>query len=204
MIHIQNLSKSYNGKAVFNDLNMDIVENDYTSLCGDSGIGKTTLLRIIAGLEKYDKGTITGLEGKRISYVFQEDRLFPWLNVMDNILLVMEHTVENMRYISLKEQREYNKEQVRKILSMLQLRNVEKLMPSELSGGMKRRVSIARALAYDSDILLLDEAFKGLQDSLKWTVINNIKEYLSGKPRTVICATHNIEIAYEMTYNLKL
>ena len=89
MIEIKNLCKNYKDKVVYNHLNLSFEEKQITSLMGPSGCGKTTLLKILAGLEAYEGGQITGMEAKKIAYVFQEDRLLPWLTVRENIEYVL-------------------------------------------------------------------------------------------------------------------
>lgn len=156
MIEIRKLCKSYDEKMVYQSLDLIIEDDTISCIVGPSGCGKTTLLRILAGLECYDEGEILGIEEKRKAFVFQEDRLMPWLNVTENIEYVL------ASYCSKDEM----KEKVSSILGMLQLTEQEKTSVQKLSGGMKRRVAIGRALAFDSEILLLDEPFKGLDLSL--------------------------------------
>lgn len=188
MIEIRKLCKSYDEKMVYQSLDLIIEDDTISCIVGPSGCGKTTLLRILAGLECYDEGEILGIEEKRKAFVFQEDRLMPWLNVTENIEYVL------ASYCSKDEM----KEKVSSILGMLQLTEQEKTSVQKLSGGMKRRVAIGRALAFDSEILLLDEPFKGLDDALKWHVLEGMLAYLKEYPRTVICVTHDREIAIRL------
>lgn len=142
---IENLSFSYDGKSVFKNFSCEIA-SQITCLTAPSGFGKTTLLRLIAGLEIPDEGSIAPLP-KKPAFMFQEDRLFPWLTALQNIEAVMPKGSEN---------------EAKELLLQVELSENINSYPNELSGGMKRRVALARTLAYDADLLLLDEPFKGL------------------------------------------
>lgn len=149
-IRIDHISKSYKDKIVFDDLSMDLPAHGIVGLSGPSGCGKTTFLHILAGLIAYDSGSITGISGKRTGVVFQEDRLLPWLTATENLDLVIKNQAKTTKW-----------------LEEIQLSDHSDYYPSEMSGGMKRRISLARALAFDCDLLLLDEPFQGLDDVLK-------------------------------------
>ena len=139
---------------------------------GESGVGKTTLARMIAGLEKPDFGEISGVP-EAVSFMFQEDRLLPWFSAR-----------ENVEYVSDKETADYYLEKV--------LLGGEKDTPvSDLSGGMKRRVALARALAYKSELVILDEPFKGLDFELKKKMTALILE----EKRRFLIITHEVEDA---------
>lgn len=133
-------------------------------LLGPSGCGKTTLLRLLAGLVKPESGKIEGLQKKRISYVFQEDRLFLHLTALENVLLVCPE-----------------QERCRFLLRELGLSEAEDKKPSALSGGMRKRVSLARALAYDGDVFLFDEAFSALDMELRQQITPLIKQATANK-----------------------
>jgi len=175
-IKIENLSKSYGEKKVFSNLSISIPHGSVTTIIGSSGCGKTTLLRLICGLEKADKGSITGVSKKEISVLFQEDRLFPWLTARQNVEAVIKDKKD--------------KHLAAEILTALGLGDKKDMdaFPSELSGGMKRRVAIARALAYKSKVLILDEALRGLDEKNFENAIDVIQRYRDG--RTVISVTH--------------
>lgn len=170
-IKIENLSKSYDDKQVFQNLNMELEEGKITCIMAPSGKGKTTLLRILIGLEKADCGTVTGIKEKNISVVFQEDRLCENLNVLSNIRLVQKEKIE-----------------IREGLEAVGLLDCCHQSVRELSGGMKRRVAILRALYAKWDILFLDEPFKGLDKETKERVIEFLRK--SCERKTVICITH--------------
>lgn len=175
-IKIENVSKSYGEKKVLHNLSLFIPYGSVTAVTGSSGCGKTTLLRLICGLEKADAGNIIGVSKKEVSALFQEDRLFPWLTALENVEAVIKDKKE--------------KPLAAQILSDLGLGDKKDLFafPSELSGGMMRRVAIARALAYKSKVLILDEALRGLDEKNFENAAEVIERYRDG--RTLISVTH--------------
>ena len=175
-IRINNLSKSFGEKQVLSGLSLSFETEKVTLIIGASGKGKTTLLRILSGLEAADTGEIQGLEDKKISYLFQEDRLFPWLTATENVVAV--NNDKNA------------KEKARSLLSELGLSDSADKFPHELSGGMRRRVAIARTLMFDGDVIILDEPFQGLDAENTKTALEVIKKYCKGK--TVIAVTHDV------------
>ena len=172
---IHNLCKKFGNHTIFQNFNIDFEENKVTYLMGKSGIGKTTLLRIISGLDKDFEGEVN-FNG-RLSYVFQEPRLFPNLTVLDNLKIVN----SNPKY------------DANKILELVLLNGCERMLPSALSGGMKMRLSIARALYYDPDIVLMDEPFAALDEETREKIAENTFKLLKGK--TVIVVSHNSDDA---------
>ena len=191
-ILINNLSKSYERLQVISSLNLSFESKGIYCLLGPSGCGKTTLLNIIAGLISADFGSIEGLDGKKISYVFQEDRLIPWLTVYENILFVLENR--------------YNKNEADEIIdryiSLVGLDKFKNSRPQQLSGGMKQRAAIARALAYDGDVFVMDEPFKGLDMERKRQLMDYIAEHCSNKSKLVIFISHDIDEALYMADNI--
>ena len=171
MIKLQSISKSFDGVSVLENISAEIPDSGIFAICGTSGSGKTTLMRIILGLEQPDSGNIYGLEGKKAAVVFQNDRLLPWFSALDNVAAVC------------------SKERAKELLEKVELSDSLDKKPAELSGGMCRRVALARALAFDADILLLDEPFKGLDDLTREKVMQFVKENL--KNRTTILVTHD-------------
>lgn len=176
-IKIKNLSKRYPETIVFNNLNLEIKHKQITCIMGPSGIGKTSLLNILLGIEEPDSGSIQGLEGKKAVAVFQEDRLVESLDSISNIELVCKKAL--------------SKDDLLKEFKDIGLEGTEKKPVSELSGGMKRRVAIIRAVYVESDIIIMDEPFKGLDLDLKNKVIEYVKERTNGK--TVIIVTHDMD-----------
>lgn len=176
---ISHVSKSFGENIVLNDFSAEFYTG-FNLLSGSSGVGKTTLLRIIAGLESMDDGMIFGAYGN-MTFMFQEDRLLPWLSATENISCIMDKSIP--------------KEEISVLLSDLMIEKEDQLKyPSELSGGMKRRVSLARAIIYAAhfggNIVLLDEPFKGLDPDTMHKVISVCREYLSDK--IVIVVSHEI------------
>lgn len=169
---IKSLYKTYGDLVIFNREDFVLEEARINILVGPSGSGKTTLLRIILGLEDYE-GDLGRLKDLKKSVVFQEDRLLEDERVKDNFFLVNP---------SLKE------EDVRKILEEVDLGKIENKRVRELSGGMKRRIAILRALSVDYDLLILDEPFKGL-DEKNYRIM---KDYLfkKTKGKTILLSSH--------------
>ncbi|MBQ8716383.1 MAG: ATP-binding cassette domain-containing protein, partial [Clostridia bacterium] len=149
------------------------------ALMGPSGCGKTTLLHLLSGLSKPDSGAITSTHGQ-IAMSFQEPRLLPWLNCEDNIKLVLS-------------KRQDAAEMTAKWLAAFELSDAARQLPGELSGGMKQRLSLARALAYGGDLFLFDEPFSALDPELKSRIAPIIKE--ATKHALVILVTHDPEDA---------
>lgn len=175
-IIIKNLNKKYKDKVVFNNLNMLLKDKSISFIMGTSGVGKTTLIRILMNLEKADSGEIIGIKNKKISAVFQEDSLCENLSVLLNIKLVCEN-------ISVSE--------IENALEILHLKGCLNKRVRELSGGMKRRVAILRALLYDFHLLIMDEPFKGLDKETKIKVMDFVISKIKNK--SAIIVTHNID-----------
>lgn len=169
-------------KPILQNFHYCFDKEDIYCILGKSGCGKTTFLKLISGLLLPQKGVIFH-NAKKISFLFQENRLLPWFSVLDNLLAVKN-----------------NKEECIAILEQLDLYDIEKKRPSELSGGMLRRVALAKALAYDGDIFLLDEPFVGIDIERKKQIIPYLKKKLSQKLCIVI--THNIEEAHSISNHL--
>jgi ABC transporter. len=174
-IKVVNINKSFNGQKVLDNISMTFKSGNITCIMGASGIGKTTLAYIMMGLLKADSGNIIGLQGKKITAVFQEDRLIEHWDAVKNIMLVC--------------RRDFTKDYIHKNLKELGLSDYENKPVSSLSGGMRRRVAIARALLSDYDVLIMDEPFKGLDFELKKQVIDYVVKMTKGK--TVIIITHD-------------
>ena len=174
-IEVINVSKKYGEKEVLRNFSIKIKEGTVTSVMAPSGAGKTTLLRILAGLEKADEGSVIGMENKRIGMVFQEDRLCENLNAVSNIRLVCDSGI--------------TVRQIEEELQRVGLSGSERQPVRELSGGMRRRTALVRALLSSYDILILDEPFKGLDEHKKNEVMSYTLEKSMGK--TVILVTHD-------------
>ena len=177
-IVIKNLSKSFGEKKVIENYSHIFKQGSRTCIMGASGRGKTTLLNLLSGIIKPDKGEITGIP-EDVSVVFQEDRLSEPFSAVANVLAVTDKSV--------------TKSDAANLLSELGLGDSLYLPVSSFSGGMKRRVAIARALLAKSQLLLFDEPFKGLDDKTKEAVIKTVLKY--GGHKTLLVATHDAEDA---------
>lgn len=171
---IRDLSKRFGDLQVFSGVNLTFGAKGIYCLMGPSGTGKTTFLRILMGLEKEDRGRIEGIEGKRFSAVFQEDRLCENYTPIDNVMMVAERCV--------------TKEMAIKELCRLLPEESVRRPVYTLSGGMKRRTAVCRALLAPCDILLMDEPFTGLDEDTRGQVIRYVREKTEGK--LVILSTH--------------
>lgn len=174
MVSLDRVSFSYDGAPVLSDVSLTLADGA-VCLFGPSGCGKTTLLRLVSGLESPTDGTVR-CDARRIAMVFQENRLVPWLTVRENLLLVTDDT-----------------DAVDRALCDVSLRDAANKRPDELSGGMQRRVALARALAFGGDLLLLDEPFSGLDDALKVSVAAKLRERFAGCP--IVLVTHSLDEA---------
>ena len=171
---IQGLNKRFGEKRVLEAYSATIRAGRVTCVMGPSGCGKTTLLHILMGLEQADSGTITGLP-ERISAVFQEDRLCEDFSAVSNIRLVTGKTV--------------SEDEIMQCLSAFGLAGSEQVPVRELSGGMKRRVAIARAVLAEGELLILDEPFKGLDEAVKEKAIALFRQ--SARQALVLFSTHD-------------
>ena len=184
MIEISNLSKHFfiHGKRidVLKELNLSVKKDKITVILGRSGCGKTTLLRLIAGLESVSLGEIKFKEPAKIGFVFQEARLMPFLNVYENIVFALKkHEIEPAKIDSL--------------ISMIGLSDFKFAAVSQLSGGMSSRVSLARVLAYKAKLILMDEPFAALDAFTRASMQAEILKIQADK--TIIFVTHNIDEA---------
>lgn len=175
MLRFDGIEKSFGEKAVLRVATLTVETGKIAALCGQSGSGKSTLLRIAAGLETADAGTVAA-DGK-IAFVFPEPRLYPTLTVTENVALVMRGKCAE------------NEKRANEILDALGLSEAKSLSPRELSSGMAARVSLARAIAFDADVYLLDEPFSRLDEEIKAKVMAYCFAFLRGK--TVLFITHD-------------
>lgn len=173
-IVLENVSKSFGDVRVLENLSLTFPAGEITCIKGPSGSGKTTLLKLIEGVEKPDSGTISGVSGK-MAVVFQENRL------SDNF-----SAVSNIRAVT---GRSLSKDEIAGHLRELELGDALTKKTGEFSGGMKRRVAIARAICFDAPLVIMDEPFKGLDAALREKTIQYVKRHTAGK--TLIVVTHD-------------
>jgi NitT/TauT family transport system ATP-binding protein len=194
---LRNVTKRFEGAAgrvtAVEDISLDVREGEFLVLVGPSGCGKSTLLNLLAGLEHTNEGKIllgeepVRLPGRDRLVMFQQDALFPWLNVLENVLfglrlkpgLTEEERLESARYY----------------LSLVGLADKEKARPHELSGGMRQRVALARSLAPNPRVLLMDEPFSALDALTRDQLYGDIQQIFMKRKKTIILVTHNIREA---------
>jgi NitT/TauT family transport system ATP-binding protein len=183
---IEKVSHSYGAVSVLHDLNLVVHPGEVVVLVGPSGCGKTTILNLLSGHIEPVSGSIQR-EGI-IRTVYQHDGLFPWLTVSENIAV-------GLRSVTDKSQRE---KELQELLQLIHLEGFEHHYPHQLSGGMRQRVELARVLAGDSDILLMDEPFSSLDYQARLRMRQELVRLLGMRPRTVVFVTHDIEEAAQL------
>jgi ABC-type nitrate/sulfonate/bicarbonate transport system ATPase subunit len=182
MLKVKEITFAFAKKTVLNNLSLELENGEILALMAPSGYGKTTLLGLVAGILRPQEGEIENTFEK-VAYVFQEPRLFPWLTVKENLLAVLDEKDENAE------------KTVFDCLEYVGLSDAADKYPDELSGGMKSRASLARALAYGGDLFLLDEPFAALDENLRHDLAEKLKEYLRARGASAILVTHNKEDA---------
>jgi len=180
---VENVSHGFGNLSVLENLNVVVNKGEFVVLVGPSGCGKTTILNLLSGYIKPNSGKVQR-EGV-IRTVYQQDGLFPWLTVSENISM-------GLRTVTKQIQRD---EELRNLFELINLKGFEHHYPHQLSGGMRQRVELARALAGDSDILLMDEPFSSLDYQSRLRIRLELVKVLAKRPRTVVFVTHDIEEA---------
>jgi len=210
MIRVEHLFKSFNGQVVLDDISFDVNKGDILVILGESGTGKSVLLKHLMGLLRPDRGKIQ-IDGKEITrlsekellkirkaigYLFQEGALYDFMNVFENIAFpLQEHTQYDQQTIRRK---------VRSVLEMVDLKEVEQKYPSELSGGMKKRVGLARSIILDSNVLLCDEPTSGLDPIRSRDISDLIKDVSKKMHCTTVITSHDIDNAFRIADRLVL
>jgi NitT/TauT family transport system ATP-binding protein len=182
MIEVNNLHKKYGNLVVLKDISLNVKKGKFLVILGENGCGKSTFLRIISGIEKPTKGRVL-LSGD-VGFVFQEPALFPWRNVEENIGFGLEIKKNKKK-----------KEIIEKYIKLFNLCGFEKYYPRDLSGGMKQKVVLARTLALNPDIILMDEPFANIDFKMKKIIETEILKILKEEEKTIVFVTHDIKEA---------
>jgi len=185
-IVLDNVSHSYGETAVLHNLSLEVKPGELVVLVGPSGCGKTTLLNLLSGHIKPVSGTVE--RDGIIRTVYQHDGLFPWLTVTENINMGLRSVTDTAQ----------RKHELHELIELIHLQGFEHHYPHELSGGMRQRVELARVLAGDSDILLMDEPFSALDYQTRLRMRRELNRLLEKRPRTVVFVTHDIEEAAQL------
>ena len=173
ILRVENLKKDFGTLPVIDGWNLELVKEERIAMIGPSGCGKTTFLKIIVDLDRNFSGNIER-NFERVGFVFQEPRLIPWISVMENLTFVSPDEDKNIFF-----------------LKAMRLEGFENYLPSQLSGGMKQRVNLVRALVVDPEILILDEPFASLDMPVKFAIIEDINALRNQKRFAIIMITHD-------------
>ncbi|MBV8829253.1 MAG: ABC transporter ATP-binding protein [Acidobacteriaceae bacterium] len=185
-LQVDRVSHSYGQLEVLRNLSLEVLDGEFVAVVGPSGCGKTTLLNLLSRFDRPSAGLIE-VNGQTRT-VYQKDGLFPWQTVWENIALGLRRTKDK------KEQ----ERQVKELISLIRLEGFENSYPYQLSGGMRQRVELARALAGTSEVLLLDEPFSALDYLTRLRMRLELARILKERPRTVVLVTHDIEEAAQL------
>jgi len=202
-IEIKNMTKTFGNFTALNDVTISIPEREITALLGPSGCGKTTLLRIIAGLETPDSGTLTHfgedltnkhIKDRKVGFVFQHYALFRHMSVFENVAFGL-----RVRPRKVRPDKQTIKENVMRLLTLVQLEKFANRFPSELSGGQRQRVALARALAVEPSVLLLDEPFGALDAKVRRELRSWLRRLHDEIHVTSVFVTHDQDEALEVS-----
>ena len=210
MIKVEHLYKTLGNQIVLDDISFEVATGEIVAFLGPSGVGKTVLLKHLIGLIRPDQGTVN-IDGQEITklssanqlqmrrnfgYLFQEGALYDFMNVFENVAFPLrEHTDLNLPQIRLR---------VREVLDMVDLDDVEAKMPSELSGGMKKRVGLARAIVLGAKILLCDEPTSGLDPIRSHDISNLIHQVAKKIGATMVITSHDVENSFRIADRLAI
>lgn len=187
---LKNVTKNYGKRDIFKNLNLEIRNDEITIILGKSGCGKTTLIRMLSGLDKNNIGEIKfyneeNLETRgKCGFVFQESRLLPWFNVEENISI------------------HGSNKNIERYLDMIGLKEYRNSYPEELSGGMAQRVAIARALSYEPDTLFMDEPFSALDYFTRRQLQNELLKIYEETKIGIVFVTHNLDEALALAHRI--
>jgi NitT/TauT family transport system ATP-binding protein len=180
IVKAKNMTKKFDELTVIDGWDIEIEKGQRVVILGPSGCGKTTFLKILSGLQKVDSGSIER-RYERLGFVFQEPRLIPWKSVEENLLFISN-----------------DRARITEMLMNMRLKGFENYLPSQLSGGMKQRVNLARALIVDPDLLILDEPFGSLDMPVKFGIIEDINSLWNKRQFTIIMVTHDTKEAVSL------
>jgi ABC-type nitrate/sulfonate/bicarbonate transport system ATPase subunit len=189
LFSLQNIVLNYGDLKVLDQFNLSCDKRQFICLFGPSGVGKSSILNILAGIIKPQSGQVS-CNNQRLAYVFQEPRLLPWFTVEQNLQIGL---------YSLGLSAKQRHERVKNLLPLLNLAEFADYYPRQLSGGMKQRVSIGRAFAIQPDLLLLDEPFCGLDESLKQDMQELLDSLQKWHPCTKVMVTHDVNEAIKLS-----
>ncbi len=207
-IHIREVSKAFSAYPALADVSLDISKGEFTALLGPSGSGKTSLLRVIAGLEFPDRGSVwfgdkdvtnSPAASRGIGFVFQHYALFGHMSVAENVAFGLSVVKRSER-----PSRQAIRERVAELLELVRLPGLEKRFPSQLSGGQRQRIALARALARNPQILLLDEPFGALDAKVRRELRGALREIHDRLKLTSIFVTHDQEEAFALADRVAL
>jgi NitT/TauT family transport system ATP-binding protein len=186
LLRLSGVSHAYSGVEVLKGLELEVRRGEFVALVGPSGCGKTTLLNLCSGWLRPSAGVVD--RAGRVRMVFQQDGLFPWLTVDENVRLGLRHLPEEAE----------RQRRAAALLGLIGLSSFASHYPHQLSGGMRQRVELARALAGDTDLLLMDEPFSSLDYLTRLKMRGELARLLREQPRTVVLVTHDIEEAAQL------
>jgi NitT/TauT family transport system ATP-binding protein len=186
LLRLERVSHAFGDVSVLEDLDLEVRRGEFVALVGPSGCGKTTLLNLCSGWLMPTAGCIE--RSARLRMVFQQDGLFPWLTVGENVLLGLRHMADEA----------VRRRRCAALLALIGLETFERHYPHQLSGGMRQRVELARALAGETDLLLMDEPFSSLDYLTRLKMRRELARLLREQPRTVVLVTHDIEEAAQL------
>ena len=189
LIKLEKISKDFDKNSVLRDVSLEVRQGEFLCLVGPSGCGKSTLLRLLLGFEKADSGQMSFESKLQKSLVFQNFALFPWLTVEENIGFGLKMAGKTENEI---------KDKVKEIIAEVGLIGSEKLHPKELSGGMKQRVGLGRALAVEPNILFLDEPFSAVDAFTARDLRKKLLDIWTTRKITIVMVTHLVEEAVEL------
>ena len=188
MIAFEHVSKSFDSLKILNDVSFRIAPGEILGVVGPSGAGKTTILKLITGLIAPDEGAVRVAEGA-VGYVFQEPRLLPWRTAVDNVAVALR---------ALGMEKAEARKKAASWLGRVGLAGFEHYHPAELSGGMAQRVAVARALAVEPAILLMDEPFSNMDATLKASLVSTLTQILKERRTTGVYVTHDLTEALQL------